>query len=58
MSLSNAHSSVVSHTSLSPDGESVFTVCPAEETIKMWQVWGKRPKPLREMSAFDKHVIR
>ncbi|XP_006455751.1 hypothetical protein AGABI2DRAFT_227285 [Agaricus bisporus var. bisporus H97] len=58
MSLSNAHSSVVSHTSLSPDGESVFTVCPAEETIKMWQVWGKRPKPLREMSAFDKHIIR
>jgi cell division cycle protein 20 (cofactor of APC complex) len=58
MSLSNAHSSVVSHSCLGPDGENVFTVCPAEETIKMWQVWRKRPKPSKERSAFDKHLIR
>lgn len=58
MSLSNAHSGVVTHSCLGPDGESVFTVCPAEETIKMWQVWGKRPNPSRERSAFDRHLIR
>lgn len=58
MSLSNAHSNAVSHSCLGPDGENVFTVSPAEETIKMWQVWGKRPKPLKERSAFDKHLIR
>ncbi|KAF5353378.1 hypothetical protein D9756_008049 [Leucocoprinus leucothites] len=58
MSLSNAHLSAVSHSCLGPDGENVFTVSPAEETIKMWQVWGKRPEPPRERSAFDKHLIR
>ncbi|KAF9450532.1 WD40 repeat-like protein [Macrolepiota fuliginosa MF-IS2] len=58
MSLSNAHSSIVSHSCLGPDGENVFTISPAEETIKMWQVWGKRPKPAKEKSAFDRHLIR
>ncbi|KXN92530.1 Cell division cycle 20.3, cofactor of APC complex, partial [Leucoagaricus sp. SymC.cos] len=58
MSLSNAHSNVVSHCCLGPNGQNVFTVSPAEETIKMWQVWRERPKPSKERSAFDKHLIR
>lgn len=58
MSLSNAHSSAITHSCLGPDGETVFTVSPTEETIKMWEVWGKRPKLLKEGSAFDKHLIR
>ncbi|PPQ95120.1 hypothetical protein CVT25_011663 [Psilocybe cyanescens] len=58
MTLTNAHTHAVSHSCLSPNGESIFTVCPKEESIKMWQVWSERaPAPRRE-SAFDRCTIR
>jgi cell division cycle protein 20 (cofactor of APC complex) len=58
MTLTDAHSSVVTHSCLSPEGESIFTVCPREETIKMWKVWSA-PKPVgKRECAFDKYAIR
>lgn len=58
MTLTDAHSSTITHSCLSPNGESIFTICPREETIKMWKVW-TAPKPVgRKESAFDKYVIR
>ncbi|KAL4077754.1 WD40-repeat-containing domain protein [Scleroderma citrinum] len=35
----NAHSAVIGHSCIGPDGCSVFTVSPIEETIKMFKVW-------------------
>ncbi|KAF8900415.1 WD40-repeat-containing domain protein [Gymnopilus junonius] len=58
MTLTNAHAGAVTHSCLSPNGESIFTVCPHEETIKMWQVWSERPPVPKGESAFDKYVIR
>jgi len=58
MSLSNAHTNAITHSCLGPGGDSLFTVSPAEEMIKMWEVWGKRPELPKERSAFDKHLIR
>lgn len=58
MTLTNAHTSAVTHSCLSPNGEGIFTVCSREETIKMWQVWSERPPLPRKESAFDKYVIR
>ncbi|KAF9529130.1 WD40-repeat-containing domain protein [Crepidotus variabilis] len=58
MTLSNAHTSAVSHSCLSPNGENIYTLCPREETIKLWKVWNS-PKPAgRKSSAFDKFSIR
>ena len=57
MHLTMAHFGPVTHSCLGPGGQNVFTVCPREETIKMWQVWGKRDDVGRE-SAFDKCTIR
>ncbi|TFK36596.1 WD40-repeat-containing domain protein [Crucibulum laeve] len=57
LTLTNAHRSAVTQSCLSPDGENVFTVCPKEETIKLWPVWKKREEKRRE-SAFDKCTIR
>ena len=58
MSLSNAHTNPITHSCLGPDGDCVFTASPGEETIKMWEVWGKCPELPKERSAFDKHLIR
>jgi len=58
MTLTNAHNSPITHSCLSPNGESIFTVCPREEAIKMWQVWSTRLPPPKKESAFDKFVIR
>ncbi|KAF9555723.1 WD40 repeat-like protein [Agrocybe pediades] len=58
MTLTNAHNSHITHSCLSPNGESIFTVCPREEAIKMWQVWSTRRPPPKRESAFDKFVIR
>jgi cell division cycle protein 20 (cofactor of APC complex) len=57
MHLTMAHFGPVTHSCLGPGGQNVFTVCPKEETIKMWQVWGKREGVGRE-SAFDRCTIR
>jgi hypothetical protein len=35
-----AHFGPVTHSCLGPDGQGVFTVCPKEETIKMWKEGG------------------
>lgn len=35
-----AHTSAIGHSCLSPDGTKIFTICPAEEAMKMWKVWG------------------
>jgi len=42
LTLSQALASAVTHSFISPNGEHVFTVCPREEAIKMWQVWARR----------------
>lgn len=54
----SAHIAPVIHSCLSPDGQNLFTVCPREETIKMWHVWSKRSDPVKRDSAFDKCTIR
>ena len=33
------HSAAIAHSCIGPDGCSIFTVSPAEETIKMFKVW-------------------
>ncbi|RDB17754.1 Anaphase-promoting complex subunit cdc20 [Hypsizygus marmoreus] len=53
-----AHFGPVTHSCLGPQGENLFTVCPKEETIKMWHVWSKRTKAAKRESAFDKCTIR
>lgn len=58
MTLSDAHRHAVSHSCMSPNGENLFTVCPREESIKMWQVWSARKPPPKRESAFDKYIIR
>ena len=58
MTLTNAHSSAVTSSCLGPSGDSVFTICPREETIKMWKVWNAAKPADRRESAFDKYVIR
>lgn len=37
-----AHTNSVGHSCLSPDGTKLFTLCPSEEAMKMWKVWGER----------------
>lgn len=54
----NAHNSTVGHSCLSPDGTKVFTICPAEEAMKMWKVWGYREPVAKRESVFDKCVLR
>lgn len=34
-----AHSAAIGHSCIGPDGCSIFTVSPTEETIKMFKVW-------------------
>ncbi|KAF9800798.1 hypothetical protein IEO21_10292 [Rhodonia placenta] len=53
-----AHSAAVGHSCLSPDGTLVFTICPAEEAMKMWKVWGIPENRGRRESVFDKCGIR
>ncbi|CCM00713.1 uncharacterized protein FIBRA_02753 [Fibroporia radiculosa] len=53
-----AHAGSVSHSCLSPDGTMVFTICPAEEAMKMWKVWGAPRRIERRESVFDKCGIR
>ncbi|OSD00035.1 WD40 repeat-like protein [Trametes coccinea BRFM310] len=53
-----AHTGAVGHSCLSPDGTKVFTICPAEEAMKMWQVWGVAETGERRESVFDKCRIR
>ncbi|OBZ74717.1 WD repeat-containing protein slp1 [Grifola frondosa] len=53
-----AHTGAVGHSSLSPDGTMVFTICPAEEAMKMWKVWAIPANAERRESAFDKCAIR
>ncbi|EMD34913.1 hypothetical protein CERSUDRAFT_139652 [Gelatoporia subvermispora B] len=53
-----AHQAAVGDSALSPDGTSVFTICPAEEAMKMWRVWGAPESATRRESAFDKCTIR
>ena len=57
LTLSQAHASAVTHSCVSPNGEYVFTVCPREEAIKMWQVWAE-PLSFRKENAFAKFTIR
>ncbi|KAI0920626.1 hypothetical protein AcV5_010313 [Taiwanofungus camphoratus] len=53
-----AHSGAVGHSCLSPDGTLVFTICPSEEAMKMWKVWGLPVNVERRESIFDKCAIR
>jgi len=52
------HLGPITHSCLGPDGDKLFTVCPREETIKMWQVWGKPPHESQRESSFDRCSIR
>jgi len=58
MTLPNAHVSAVTDSCLGPTGESIFTVCPKEDAIKLWKVWSQRPTTTRRESGFDKFRIR
>ncbi|KAH9920834.1 WD40 repeat-like protein [Epithele typhae] len=53
-----AHTGPIGHACLSPDGTSVFTICPSEEAMKMWAVWGTRERAEQRESVFDKCLIR
>ncbi|KAI0673132.1 WD40 repeat-like protein [Trametes maxima] len=53
-----AHTGAVGHSCLGPDGTKVFTICPVEEAMKMWQVWGVAEAGQRRESVFDKCTIR
>ncbi|KAI0369304.1 WD40 repeat-like protein [Pilatotrama ljubarskyi] len=53
-----AHTGAVGHSCLSPDGTKVFTICPAEEAMKMWQVWGVAQAGEKQESVFDRCKIR
>ncbi|KAH9922245.1 WD40-repeat-containing domain protein [Fomitopsis serialis] len=53
-----AHSRPVGHSCISPDGTMVFTICPDEEAMKMWKVWGPAAKLERPESVFTKFGIR
>ncbi|KAK2460454.1 hypothetical protein APHAL10511_007619 [Amanita phalloides] len=53
-----AHAHAVTHSCLGPNGRDIFTVCPVEETIKMWQVWGERATVDKSESSFDRWTIR
>ena len=53
-----AHQGPIGHSCLSPDGTGVFTICPYEEAMKMWRVWGPAEKAERRESVFDKCTIR
>ncbi|GBE86925.1 WD40 repeat-like protein [Sparassis latifolia] len=53
-----AHSGAVGHSCLGPDGTLVFTICPAEEAMKMWKVWGVSENVQPRESVFDKCSIR
>ncbi|GJE88967.1 WD40 repeat-like protein [Phanerochaete sordida] len=48
-----AHAGAVGHSCLSPDGTSVFTICPAEEAMKMWKVWSAPELPARASGSFS-----
>ncbi|EKM52376.1 uncharacterized protein PHACADRAFT_260701 [Phanerochaete carnosa HHB-10118-sp] len=48
-----AHAGAVGHSCLSPDGTMVFTICPAEEAMKMWKVWSAPELPARPSSSFS-----
>ena len=53
-----AHIGPVGHSCLSPDGTMVFTICPAEEAMKMWKVWNPQPTPPKKEDMYDKYRIR
>ncbi|KAI0772439.1 WD40-repeat-containing domain protein [Trametes elegans] len=53
-----AHTGAVGHSCLGPDGTKVFTICPAEEAMKMWKVWGVAEPVEKPESVFDKCTIR
>lgn len=53
-----AHMGAVSHSCLSPDGTMLFTMCPAEEAMKMWKVWGLPTRETKRESSFSKFTIR
>lgn len=54
----SAHQGAVSHSCLSPDGTKLFTLCPAEEAMKMWKVWEVPAREKRRTSLFEKYSIR
>ena len=53
-----AHQGPIGHACLGPDGTGVFTICPYEEAMKMWRVWGPAEKAPRQESVFDRCTIR
>lgn len=54
----NAHTAAIGHSCLGPDGTMLFTVCPSEEAMKMWKVWGAPEKSARPTSSWDRFSIR
>lgn len=58
LTLTQAHGSSVTHSCISPNGEHIFTVCPKEEAIKMWQVWAEPLSLGMKESPFAKFTIR
>lgn len=58
MTLPNAHGGAITQSCLGPSGENIFTLCPQDEAIKMWHVWGRRAPEPKQSSTFGKYAIR
>ncbi|KAF7795097.1 hypothetical protein EIP86_006242 [Pleurotus ostreatoroseus] len=53
-----AHMGAVTQSCLSPDGTLIFTICPAEEAMKMWKVWELPKREPKSKTLFDQYSIR
>lgn len=53
-----SHGNPIGTSVVSPDGTSVFTVCPKEENMKLWKVWSAAPKKEKEKTMYSQSMIR
>ncbi|KAI0076884.1 WD40 repeat-like protein [Panus rudis PR-1116 ss-1] len=59
ITVTKAHQGAIGHSCMNWDGTRIFTLCPAEEAMKMWKVWDvEKETEKKTPSAFDKYVIR
>ena len=57
VTVTKAHLSAIGHSVLNGDGTRLFTLCPAEEAMKMWKIWEAEPL-VQKKASFDQYVIR
>ncbi|KZT21304.1 WD40 repeat-like protein [Neolentinus lepideus HHB14362 ss-1] len=53
-----SHANPIATAVLSPDGTQIFTVCPKEENMKLWKIWGAPPKEEKENTMQQQKMIR